>query len=447
MKLALLVCSGALIVLLAGQTASPEQASALAGAKRRTPTPTRTGTPLGTPAPTSTPATPPPGKGGTPTPTRTGTPIGTPTLASTPTPPAQVCWSVAQAPDIPGYGASLRAVAGSSDNDVWAVGWFLENNSRHNLTLHWDGKAWQRIPVPDVVNVGDNSINGLYGVAAIAPNDVWAVGYAASLSTPYQTVTLHWNGSAWQIVPSPNLTRPGSYNALNAVVAVSSNDVWAVGGAPVDLGVDGRAILMHWDGSAWQLFPEPPEVINWYTTTRWGVAARASNDVWAVGQFAAWHWDGSTWSVPSEFGSGQYLFGASSNGSALWSAGTNPGFNSSEGGYFPALPNAQFFTGTTWQTTSPVRDPGIDTAFLSVKVLSQSNVWAVGRIGDFVLTEQWNGSQWTRVEAANGNPNPPQYFGNRLYSVNGSATGLWAVGSFDDAAGVERILIERYTCQ
>jgi hypothetical protein len=349
---------------------------------------------------------------------------------------------------VPGYGARLRAIAGSSDNDLWAVGWFLENNSRHNLTLHWNGSAWERIPVPDVVNVGDNSVNGLYGVAAIAPNDVWAVGYAVSLSTPYQTVTLHWNGSAWQIVPSPNLTRPGSYNALNAVVAISSNNVWAVGGAPTDLGVDGRALLMHWNGSAWQLFPEPPEVINWYTTSRFGVTARASNDVWAVGQFSAWHWNGSTWSVPSGF-SGQNLLGTSSNGGALWSAGTNPGYATSEGGYVPASPNAQFFNGTNWQTTSPVRDAGVDFGFDSIKVLSPSNVWAVGRAGKFVLTERWDGSQWTRVEAANGNPNPPanQAFGNRLYSVNGTATGLWAVGSFDDAAGVERVLIERYTCQ
>ncbi len=385
------------------------------------------------------------------TPRPTPSPIYTPTqtpFTATPTPAGPTCWSVVPAPDVPGYGARLLAIAGSSDNDLWAVGWFLENNSRHNLTLHWNSRAWERVPVPDVVNVGDNSVNGLYGVAAIAPNDVWAVGYAVSLSTPYQTVTLHWNGSVWQVVPSPNLTRPGSYNALNAVVAISSNDVWAVGGAPVDLGVDGRALLMHWDGSAWQLFPEPPEVVNWYTTSRFGVAARASNDVWAVGQFSAWHWNGSTWTVPSGF-SGQNLLGTSANGGALWSAGTNPGYYTSEGGYIPASPNALFFDGTTWQTTSPVRDASVDFGFDSIKVLSPSNVWAVGRADKFVLTERWDGSQWTMVEAANGNPNPPanQAFGNRLFSVNGTPTGLWAVGSFDDAAGVERVLIERYTCK
>ena len=409
--LGVLLLNGALIALLAIPAVQPAQAA-----------PKRTRTPRPTPSPIHTP---------TPTP-----------VAATPTPTGPICWSVVPAPAVPGYGARLRAIAGTSDNDLWAVGWFDENNSRHNLTLHWNGSVWERVPVPDVVNGG---VNGLYGVAAIAPNDVWAVGYAVGLS--YQTVTLHWNGSAWQIVPSPNLTRPGSYNALNAIVAISSNDVWAVGGAPADLGVYGRALLMHWDGKAWQLFPEPPEVINWYTTNRFGVAARASNDVWAVGEFSAWHWDGSTWTVPSEF-SGQNLLGMSSNSGALWSAGTNPG-QSTTHSYIPASPNAQFFNGTTWQTTAPVHDPSIDTGFHSIKVLSPSNVWAVGFAGKFVLTERWNGSQWTRVAAANGNPNPPadQAYGNRLYSVNGTATGLWAVGSFDDAAGVERILILRYTCQ
>jgi hypothetical protein len=141
-------------------------------------------------------------------------------------------------------------------------------------------------------------------------------------------------------------------------------------------------------------FSRTPEVVNWYTTSRFGVAARASNDVWAVGQFSAWHWDGSTWTVPGGF-SGQSLLGAASNSGALWSAGTNPDTNTSEGGYIPASPNPQFFAATAWQTISPVRDASIDTGFHSTKVLSPSNVWAVGFSGKFVLTEKWDGPQWT----------------------------------------------------
>jgi hypothetical protein len=346
---------------------------------------------------------------------------------------------------VPGYAAELRVVAGSADNDIWAVGWFDDNSSRHTLTLHWDGNSWQIVPSPDVVNVGSNSINALNSVAVIAPNDVWAVGYAVSLSTPYQTLALHWNGSAWQVVPSPNVNTPGFYNALNSVVAIASNDIWAVGGVPADFSaINGRSLLMHWNGSVWQLYPEPPEVVNWSTTTRTGVTARASNDVWAVGKFSAWHWDGSTWSVPSGF-SGQNLFGIDANGSALWSAGTNPS-QYVEGYTQPASPNAEYFDGTTWHTTIPV-NPGNGAGFNSIKVLSTSNVWAVGFAGKFVLTEKWNGSQWTTVTAANGNLNPAYVSSNVLLGVNGTATGLWAVGYYLDAANAQRVLIERYTCQ
>src|SRR5688572_19752698 len=87
----------------------------------------------------------------TPRPTATQAPIYTPTqtpLAATATPAGPTCWSVVSAPDVPGYGARLLAIAGSSDNDIWAVGWFDENNARHNLTLHWNGSIWERVAVP-----------------------------------------------------------------------------------------------------------------------------------------------------------------------------------------------------------------------------------------------------------------------------------------------------------
>ena len=57
----------------------------------------------------------------------------------------------------------------------------------------------------------------------LAANDAWAVGHVND-----QTLTIHWNGTAWSIIPSPN---PGiSFNNLAAVAAIAPNDVWAVGG-------------------------------------------------------------------------------------------------------------------------------------------------------------------------------------------------------------------------
>ncbi len=57
-----------------------------------------------------------------------------------------------------------------------------------------------------------------------ASNDVWAVGTSKTL-----TLTEHWDGSSWSVEPSPNRSTTSSGNVLDAVVAIASNDVWAVG--------------------------------------------------------------------------------------------------------------------------------------------------------------------------------------------------------------------------
>jgi hypothetical protein len=331
--------------------------------------------------------------------------------------------------------------------DVWAVGEYIDAGIGHTLILHWDGSSWQRVASPDLVTNGtvDSTTNELNGVAVIGPGDAWAVGYGVSSNVPYQTITEHWNGSSWQLVPSPNNATPGFYNALNDVSAISSNDVWAVGGVPTGLGaIAGRSLLMHWDGAAWQLLPEPPETLSWSQTTRFAVTTRASNDVWAVGKFDAWHWDGSAWhDVP---GSGQNLSDIDTNGTALWSVGTVPG-GYVEGFYSPPLPNAQYLNGTTWSSTSPVvPDYTNGAGFNALKVIAPNNVWAVGRTGRFALTEQWNGTAWAVVAAAQGNPNPSTG-GNVLLGIAAfTSTAIWSVGYYYDSASVQRVLIERYTC-
>jgi hypothetical protein len=61
---------------------------------------------------------------------------------------------------------------------------------------------------------------------------------------PYPTLTMHWNGTAWSIVGSPNYTFPRAYNALLDVAATRSDDVWAVGGSPLG-GMPARGLLLH----------------------------------------------------------------------------------------------------------------------------------------------------------------------------------------------------------
>jgi len=87
---------------------------------------------------------------------------------------------------------------------------------------------WQIIASPN----GSRQVNELHSVSALAENDVWAVGVSYNTErTLGSTLIEHWNGSRWSVVPSPN---PSSFvNKLNAVAAVSPNDVWAVGTLPL----------------------------------------------------------------------------------------------------------------------------------------------------------------------------------------------------------------------
>src|SRR5262245_47626487 len=86
------------------------------------------------------------------------------------------------------------------------------------------GSGWAVVPSP---NTGSPH-NYFYGVAAITPNDVWAVGGYGNLTTQAQQLVQHWDGQNWTMVPSPTL--PTTYNELQGVSAVSANDVWVVGG-------------------------------------------------------------------------------------------------------------------------------------------------------------------------------------------------------------------------
>jgi hypothetical protein len=63
-------------------------------------------------------------------------------------------------------------------------------------------------------------------VVALSATNVWAVG--GTTNDPFfQTMTEHWNGTQWKVVPSPSPGSGGSY--VGSVAAISAKDVWTVG--------------------------------------------------------------------------------------------------------------------------------------------------------------------------------------------------------------------------
>jgi hypothetical protein len=151
--------------------------------------------------------------------------------------------------------AWLNGVAAIAPDDVWAVGSTLLNYTNVVPRIeHFDGTSWSKVSGPPAP--GDAT---LAGVAGTSSTDVWAVGTSAGA-----TWVEHWDGARWRAVSSPN-PNPGVSNVLFAVAALSPTDAYAVG-AGIDGydAADGRAaaapdistpqatIVLHWDGSRWR---------------------------------------------------------------------------------------------------------------------------------------------------------------------------------------------------
>ena len=225
-------------------------------------------------------------------------------------------WSIVPSPVIDG-GSYLEAVSALSPNDAWAVGARAGGlpqfpGTSAPLTVHWNGSSWTAVPSPSVANRSHE----LRDVVALAPNDVWAVGSSRNITENYRSFALHWDGSAWSVVPTPNL--PGE-NILHGVSGRASNDVWAVGFSWD--GVTGRQIFLHWDGSSWTQVGNPTDCDG----CTGDVLAMGPDDVWAVGSEIG-HWNGSAWTVvpnPTIPGaSGLVLRGLARVGSCdAWSVG------------------------------------------------------------------------------------------------------------------------------
>jgi hypothetical protein len=175
-------------------------------------------------------------------------------------------WSLARSPKTGQAFAQLEAVAVISTSDVWAVG----GAGGRTLVEHWDGTAWRIVSSPN----GPGGSGELSSVSAFAANDVWAVGTSGG-----KTLAEHWDGTAWTVVSSPNGSLPSS--SLAGVVTLSPSDVWAVGISQDQVRVLIRTLTLHWDGSSWSVVTSPNPGPDYNGLD--GVAGLSGGDVWAVG--------------------------------------------------------------------------------------------------------------------------------------------------------------------
>lgn len=211
-------------------------------------------------------------------------------------------WSVSTGPTfLPTDEPSLESVTAISPSDMWATGFILTNDgvSLFPLFEHYDGTSW----TASETTFNDGS---MFGISADATNDVWAVGTAAFFST----VIGHYDGNSWNIVSSPN---PGSgWNVLDGVAALAPNNVWAVGYYTAQFNSTRPALTLieHWDGTSWKVVPSPNVGPNsqYQSNQLYGITAISANDIWAYGSYFASdgseqqstlveHWNGTSWTI------------------------------------------------------------------------------------------------------------------------------------------------------
>jgi len=347
-------------------------------------------------------------------------------------------WEIVASANAGRQANSLSSVAAVADNDVWAVGWAFnaQLNAYRTVTEHWNGTRWSLVRSPNATN-GYNLLNG---VAVVAANDVWTVGQAANGST-YSTLVEHWNGAAWSIFPSPNVA--GNSNVLEAISVVSANDIWAVGYSS-DSNFSNRPLTIHWNGATWSIVPSPSVNDDFL----FGVDAIASNDVWAVGRSQqeartlTLHWNGSAWSVvpsPNDSSEDNVLFGVAAVASNdVWAVG--------QACCQKTL--AIHWDGAAWSVVpTPIFDSNAtNQVLIGIVALSSNNIWTTGQYivpvqgsAQFTLTENWDGSNWNFVPSPN-----LQNSNNRLHGITATPNGtLWAVGTTGVFTRPERTLILR----
>jgi len=340
-------------------------------------------------------------------------------------------------------GFQLHAVSAVSGSDIWAVG--NTNAVGRPFALHYNGSQWKAVPMP---TKGAGTID-LYDVDAISKTNAWAVGYYADAHGHSRTLTEHWNGTSWKIVPSPN--NGTGDNTLHGVAAVNGTHVWAVGYTGPTPGEG--PLIEHWNGSSWSRFPPAglggiPSILN-------DVAVISPSNVVAVGHRGITptgthveRFDGASWkaeaSANSTTGSGSELWAVSTGSAgAQWSVGESVNQQGN------ARTLAERSTGGAWTLFPPVNVGAAPNELFGVSALSATKAFAVGqrKTSSHVrktLAEFFSNGSWKVQATPNVGTNDNQLEGVAAIS----ATNTWAVGySANDPFGLDlKPLVEHFSC-
>jgi hypothetical protein len=345
------------------------------------------------------------------------------------------------------------------------VGLYESGQAFLNLVLRWNGKQWRKEVAPNPGGTTGNDYNQLVSVRCVSARDCWAVGTYSNLAGALLNEALHWNGKKWLKVtmPNPAGTLSGHFNQLVDVTCISSANCWAVGeyGTSSSAGT-GLNQILHWNGRKWSRrdAPNPAGVnatdINSVTSVRCASAAKCL----VVGTYGTLSspstflnesllWNGRKWSTvrtPDPAGkatgaNNQLIALTCASPSNCWAVGISGSFSTPG----PTLNTVLHWNGSKWAQII-VPNPGgtssgDQSSLYGTYCSSATNCWAAGDYrkssAGAVLNQtlHWNGVHWALVHT----PNPAGTATgdtNLLRAVRCATKGdCWAVGYWEGTSG------------
>jgi hypothetical protein len=347
----------------------------------------------------------------------------------------------------------LSGVYCTARSNCWAVG--LDANGSgpiRNQALHWNGTAWHKATVPDPGGTGAGDSSELASVRCTSAKECWAVGFYQKSSGPLLGEMLHWNGKKWyaMAVPQPAGTAKTSQNQLTDVTCIAARNCWAAG----FFGKSGSTILnlvLHWNGTKWTRVrvPEAGGTRKQSGNELLGIRCPTTSRCLAVGSYSTGTgsgqpfnqvltWNGRSWAarrLPNPgTGTPDYSNTLMSVGcgtkTSCWAVGSSRPTSVQH-----ALNQVLHWNGRSWSrqlTSQPGgTGPAAQNELTGVTCISARNCWAVGSYGAFSRNQaqHWNGKHWVLVHTPD--PALPGTVPlDALFSVRCTdGANCWAVGA------------------
>jgi hypothetical protein len=359
---------------------------------------------------------------------------------------ASAAWTVPPTPNPDGaHITSLVAVDCSSAHSCMAVGFAIGPAPGQATTVaeQWDGSSWQIVPTPNPPGATNSSLDG---ISCPWRNVCLAVGRSGSSTTSVPLVEL-WNGTSWSIQPSPAVPR-GTLTDIDCSGLLSCT---AVGYAFIGTSANIGTLAERWDGTGWHV-QSTPNANGAGRSSLYGVSCPLRRTCTAVGLSTAGsvdsplveRWSGrvNAWrlqAAPKPAGAE----GADLSGVSCPDARVCMSVGASSAHLGPRSVLAERRIGSTWSIL-PISDPPQgsfpSTGLSEVSCPARNACHATGTSESGLIAERFDGASWLR-EPVPVAPSVPFLPGvscpSRFFCM--------AVGGWDNNEGVGGTLAARWT--